>query len=186
MKKIYFRAGLVLTIAASLTLTSCIGSFSLTNKLLTWNKSISNKFVNELVFFAFWILPVYEVCALADIVVLNSIEFWSGDNPVAKGQKVIDGEDGRYLVEWDGSGYTITSENDGSVTYLDFNGEDQSWSVRVNDGEAVEFLTFVDDTHVKMLDGNGDWTLVELSQAGVMAYEDAVKAQLGVNLFASR
>ena len=37
-----------------------------------------SKFVNELVFFAFWILPVYEVSGLADLLVLNSIEFWSG------------------------------------------------------------------------------------------------------------
>ena len=76
--------------------SSCIGSFSLTNKLLAWNKTVGNKFVNELVFFAFWVLPVYEVSALADVLVLNSIEFWSGGNPVAKGTKVI--EDRKSVV----------------------------------------------------------------------------------------
>lgn len=51
--------------------------FSLTNKLLTWNRQVGSKFVNELVFFALWILPVYEVSGLADLLVLNSIEFWA-------------------------------------------------------------------------------------------------------------
>ena len=109
MKKNVLTVALICTICGALTLPSCIGSFTLTNKLLSWNQQIGNKFVNELVFFAFWILPVYEVSGLADIIVLNSIEFWSGSNPVAKGTKVINGNDGKYLVKCDGKGYTIKS-----------------------------------------------------------------------------
>ena len=58
MKKTYLSVALVCLLSASILGSSCIGSFQLTNKLLTWNKQIGNKFVNELVFFAFWILPV--------------------------------------------------------------------------------------------------------------------------------
>lgn len=76
MKKCAIRVAAVIAICSSMMFSSCIGSFQLTNKLLSWNNSIGNKFVNELVFFAFWILPVYEVSGLADILVLNSIEFW--------------------------------------------------------------------------------------------------------------
>ena len=118
--------------------SSCIGSFSLTNKLLAWNKTVGNKFVNELVFFAFWVLPVYEVSALADVLVLNSIEFWSGGNPVAKGTKVIEGQEGRYLVECD------------------------------------SIFTFVDDTHVSLPRPDGSYKTVELSDAGLYAYQQAV------------
>ena len=75
MKKHYLTVGIALTLMASMSLTSCIGSFSLTNKLMSWNNQVGNKFVNELVFFCFWIIPVYEVTALADVLVLNSIEF---------------------------------------------------------------------------------------------------------------
>ena len=75
MNKGISRTCIVLAVVSSLTMSSCIGKFALTNKLLTWNRTIGNKFVNELVFFAFWILPVYEVSALADILVINSIEF---------------------------------------------------------------------------------------------------------------
>ena len=82
------------TLASSVLFSSCIGSFGLTNKLLDWNRNIDSKFVNELVFVAFWIVPVYEISALADILVLNSIEFWSGNNPVADAGtvKTIDGK----------------------------------------------------------------------------------------------
>ncbi len=163
---------LVCTLLCSTTLTSCIGSFSLSNKLLAWNKTVGSKFVNELVFFAFWIVPVYEVSALADIIVLNSIEFWSGSNPVAKGTKAIDTKDGRVLVMCDGKGYTITDQNGKSIR-LDFDADRQEWSTMVN-GERVVFLAFVDDTHVKVPGVKGDMQIIELSQSGVYAYQEAV------------
>ncbi len=171
MKKKYLSVALVIALAGSMLTTSCIGNFALTNKLLAWNKTISNKFVNELVFFAFWIIPVYEVSALADVLVFNTIEFWSGNNPVACGKKVIDGQDGRYLVECDGKGYTITSENDNSVVRLDFDAADDSWSVRVNEGESYKLMTFIDDSQVKMITHDGSMQVVELSQSVVWAYQ---------------
>jgi len=179
MKRKYLTVAVAITIATSLGLSSCIGSFALTNKLLSWNNTVGNKFVNELVFFAFWVLPVYEVAGIADLLVINSIEFWSGDNPVACGTKVIEGNDGRYLVDCDGKGYTITNETDGSVVRLDFDADDQAWSVQLPDGSAYPFLTFVDDTHVKVPGVNpGEYSVVELSEAGVLAYQQAVTAPL--------
>lgn len=172
MKKKYLSVAVVLALAASMLSTSCIGSFALTNKLLTWNRTISNKFVNELVFFAFWIIPVYEVSAFADVVVFNSIEFWSGNNPVAYGKKVIDGQDGKYIVECDKTGYTITSENDGSIVRLDFNDTDRSWSVSANGSESYKLMTFIDDTHVEMIAPDGTMQPVELSHDGVLAYQN--------------
>ena len=91
MKKRYLSVALIAILASSMMFTSCIGSFKLTNKVLTWNKQVGSKFVNELVFVAFWILPVYELSGLADLLVLNSIEFWSGENPVQASTKTIDG-----------------------------------------------------------------------------------------------
>ena len=98
MKKHYVTVALALALTSSMVFTSCIGKFALTNKLLGWNNQLGNKFLNELVFFAFWVIPVYEVTALADVLVLNSIEFWSGSNPIAQGKTMIDGQYGRYLV----------------------------------------------------------------------------------------
>lgn len=178
MKKRYLPVAIALVLTGSIMSTSCIGSFALTNKLLSWNKQVGNKFVNELVFFAFWVIPVYEVSCLADVLVINSIEFWSGDNPVASGKKVIDGKDGRYIVECDGKGYTITSENDKSVVRLDFDKEDQTWSVAVPGGDSYELMTFIDETHVTMPAPDGTRSIVELSDNGLMAYRDMVTANL--------
>ena len=69
-------------LAGSLLFSSCIGSFKLMNGLLSWNRSFDNKLVNELVFVAFCIIPVYGVSILADTLVLNTIEFWSGSKGV--------------------------------------------------------------------------------------------------------
>ena len=120
MKKKSLTLLLATTVASSILFSSCIGSFGLTNKLLTWNRSIDSKFVNELVFIAFWIVPVYEISALADVLVINSIEFWSGSNPVADvgNVKTIDGKDGVYTVETKVDGYHIQKEGDETNWYL--------------------------------------------------------------------
>lgn len=171
MKKTILSMALVCLLGATMITTpSCIGSFSLTNRLLGWNQHVGNKFVNELVFFAFWVLPVYEVSALADVLVLNTIEFWSGTNPMAHGERILDGNDGRYLVRCDGRGYDIESLTDGSTVRLDFDEQEQSWSYVV-DGERTLLFTFVDDTHVNLpVNGGAEYRTVKLSQAGVYAY----------------
>lgn len=169
MRKKHLTVALVLAVAGCFTFTSCIGQFALTNKVLSWNNSVGNKFVNELVFIAFWILPVYEVTSIADLLVLNSIEFWSGSNPIACGTKAIDTENGRYLVECDGKGYDVKNETTGESVRLDFIEDENTWAVNV-DGELHPFMSFVDDNHVKMITPSGDFQTVELSTSGVMAY----------------
>ncbi|NBD07744.1 DUF3332 domain-containing protein [Corallococcus sp. Z5C101001] len=70
--------------------TGCFGSFTLTQKIWQFNKGVSgNKFVQWLVFLVFVIVPVYEIGTLVDALVINSIEFWSGNNPVGS----VQGED---------------------------------------------------------------------------------------------
>ncbi|MDE6120795.1 MAG: DUF3332 domain-containing protein [Muribaculaceae bacterium] len=177
-KTILTVAAVSLLTASMLTTPSCIGSFSLTNRLLGWNQNVGNKFLNELVFFAFWVLPVYEVTCVADLLVLNSIEFWSGTNPMAKGERLIEGNDGKYLVRCDGKGYDIESLSDGSAIRLDFDAEEQSWSYEVN-GERTLLFTFVDDTHVKLpVDGGKEFRTVEISESGLYAYQQMVQPAL--------
>lgn len=177
MKKNSITVGLLIAIAATLPLQSCIGSFGLTNKVLSWNNQVGSKFVNELVFFAFWILPVYEVTALADLLVLNSIEFWSGNNPVEASTKVIDTDQGKYYIACDGKGYSITAPN-GDKMRLDFDVDDQTWSVVTPEGEAFPFMTMVDDSHVKMIDPAGEFQLIELSENGLQAYRAVANATM--------
>ena len=60
--------------------------------------------------------------------------------------------------------------NDQSSVRLDFDIDTKTWSV-LSDGKEYPFMTFVDDTHVKMITPQGDMQLVELSQGGLMAYQ---------------
>lgn len=105
------------TLSGSVLFSSCIGSFGLWNSLKDWNQGVSNKFVNELIFLAFHIVPVYEIAYLADVLVLNSIEFWSGSNPTASiGEvKTVQGENGEYLVKTNENGYTITKKGEDKI-----------------------------------------------------------------------
>lgn len=169
MKKRYFTVAILLAACGSLVFTSCIGKFALTEKVISWNNTVGSKFVNELVFVAFWILPVYEVTAIADLLVINSIEFWSGNNPVACGTRVIDTDQGRYKVVCDGKGYDVICEATGESVRLDFLEDTNTWAVNV-DGQEYPFMTYVDDNHVKMVTPKSDFREVELSTQGVMAY----------------
>lgn len=171
MKKRYLSVALILAACSSLLFTSCIGRFALTDKVLTWNQQIGSKFVNELVFLAFWILPVYEVTSIADLLVINSIEFWSGNNPVQAYTKVVKTDNGNYLVKCDENGYDITNTTTGQKTILAFDKKTNTWSV-VDGDKSVPFMHFIDDKHVEMITPDGSFKTVELSQQGVVAYQE--------------
>ncbi len=77
------RFKLVLVMVAFMTLfTGCFGSMVLTKKMYNWNDGIQNKFGKSVVFWAtvFW---VYPILGFVDWVFLNTIEFWTGSNPLA-------------------------------------------------------------------------------------------------------
>lgn len=174
-KKILIPIALLL--ACSISFQSCIGSFSLTNKVLSWNRNVNNKFVNELVFFVFWVLPVYEVTAVADLLVINSIEFWSGNKPLEANNKTIRTEDGDYRVLANESGYKIISP-DGRELRFEFDEETQTWSFAQNEGEKMDFLKFKGSDHVEILNGNGEFVDVELSREGIDSYKTGVMMPL--------
>lgn len=184
MKKKGLTLLMAATLASSVLFSSCIGSFGLTHKLLDWNRNIDSKFVNELVFVAFWIVPVYEISALADILVLNSIEFWSGNNPVADAGsvKTIEGKEGIYTVETKKDGYHIQKEGEEKAIDLVFNETDKSWSVEA-DGEATKLLKFKDNNEVVMYLPDGKEMNVELNQAGVLAFRQVVE---GYSFYAAK
>lgn len=62
----------------------CTGGFTLTKKLHGFTSSLGNKWLNWLAFLVLVIIPVYGICLLVDALVINSIEFWTGSNPVSQ------------------------------------------------------------------------------------------------------
>lgn len=173
MKKSKFSIAAIV-LSTSLLFSSCIGSFGLHNKLLSWNHEIGNKFVNELVYFAFNIIPIYPVCYITDMLILNSIEFWSGSNPIADVGTIkrVKGENGNYLVETLENGYIITKEGVEGTTQLTHNAETNIWSVEAN-GEQSDFLRINDDNTADLLLPNGDVQSIQLNDEGLqMAKEE--------------
>lgn len=160
----------VCALALAIPMSSCIGSFGLTKKVMTWNNHIGNKFVNELVFIAFWILPVYEVTALADFLVVNSIEFWSGSNPLTASTKIIPTDHGDYLVACDGKGYTVTHKDSGQEMRLEFEEETRTWNL-LTEEETYPLITFIDDSHVALPGMDGSMKVYSTDALGVMAYK---------------
>ena len=151
-----------LTIALLIILLSfnaaCYGPFNLTKKLYDWNGKVGDKFTNELVFFVFIVVPVYQVSLFIDGVVLNSIEFWTGSNPVAMNEGDIDVQ----VVEKDGNSYQITATknkyhiiqlkgtNEGAEAEFLFNPEEEAWYLNMN-GKST-----------KLADMDSDKELIEL------------------------
>lgn len=72
--------------------TGCWGSFSLTGKVYDWNGSFGSKWASWAVFLVFIILPVYGVLLFVDAIVFNTIEFFSGNNPVKRSADLGNGQ----------------------------------------------------------------------------------------------
>ncbi len=171
MKKMK-KVSVVLTLAVALLLSSCIGSFKLTNSVYDWNKSVGDKFVNEVVFLACNIVPVYSVTLLIDGLILNSIEFWSGNNPMT----MKEGHSKHKLVEIDGKTYRLTSEKykmkmedlESSEVMADlvFHPEDNCWymkkgnkyqkliEVNIENGEVISYEVTYPDGSTSMIMSN--------------------------------
>lgn len=179
--KNFKRLAVCAVLGGSLMLSSCIGSFGLWNNLKGWNQGIGNKFVNEIVFFAFHVIPVYEVAYLADILVINSIEFWSGSNPVAEigTIKTVKGENGEYLVRTNEDGYTITKkgEEDKSLDLV-YNKENRTWSAEA-EGQSFELITMNEDGTVTFKQQDGTPVTVNPDLQGVAE----MRAVHGASLF---
>lgn len=166
-------------LSGSLLFSSCVGSFGLFNRLSSWNQSIGNKFVNELVFLACNIIPVYGVAYLADVLVINSIEFWSGSNPMANvgDVKKVKGENGNYLVKTLENGYSITKEGETASMDLIYNKEANTWNVVAN-GESAELLKMNNDGTADLFLPNGESMNVTLDAQGMMAARQATTSNL--------
>lgn len=170
-------------LAGSLLFTSCIGSFKMWNGLKDWNQGVGDKFVNELVFIALHIVPVYEIAYLADLVVLNTIEFWSGSNPMASNEvKEIKGENGEYLVKTNNNGYTITNKDDNQSMDLVYNQETQTWNA-VTDTENIELVKINNNGTVSINMQNGTSMTVMPDMQGVAAARAAIGS---TSFFAAR
>lgn len=116
-KSKYILAALAAAIAAT-SFSGCIGdttngtgdTFVLTKKYYNWNLTVvNNKWGKWGIFIGSCIIPVYQVClGLCDALVLNSIQFWTGSNPMTA--QTVTGSDGvEYQIVKTDTTMTITN-----------------------------------------------------------------------------
>jgi len=81
------RMAIGLLLAAAMFSSGCYGPFYLVRKVHKFNGEVSdNKWIVEVAYLLMTWLPVYGLAGAADAIIFNSIEFWTGDNPLAEGE----------------------------------------------------------------------------------------------------
>ena len=154
-------------LALVVLLSSCTGSFQLTNKVYTFNREIEDKWVEELVFLGLCIIPVYEVSLFLDVVIFNTAEFWTGENPISASKAPgsqesikVDGQealmtympDGRVKIEINDSGFlfertdsgVVATSLDGETLYRAETNPDGTVSVYDDSGELIRTFDSMD------------------------------------------
>jgi hypothetical protein len=175
MKRKFTVMATAVLLSSSILFSSCIGSFSLFNKLLSWNKSVGDKWINELAFVVLCIVPAYEIAWFIDAVVLNSIEFWTGDNPASAEVKVkeLDTENGHFTITTGANGHKIQKDGSDEVVEFRFNKEENSWSLAVED-KVTPLFQFVGEDQAMVYLADGSTMTVGLNQAGLMALRQVI------------
>ena len=75
------KVSIVLSLAAVMFLSACMGQMGVSKKLTGFNlKAVDNRYGRAGTYLL--LSPVYAITAAADLIVFNSIEFWTGKNPI--------------------------------------------------------------------------------------------------------
>jgi hypothetical protein len=124
----------------SVHVSGCFGKFALTRAIWEFNKNVSpNKFVQWLVFLVLVVVPVYGIGTLVDALVINSIEFWTGSNPVLAAEG--GGTQTRVVRLGPGDTLRLSREPGSDVMKVELEREGQAPLVRyfepLEDGMAV-------------------------------------------------
>jgi len=91
ISKVAVKKVAMVAVAASLTttLSACVGSNAVTDKIMQFNlEVVDNRYarggVNIL------LTPVYALTLVVDVIVFNSLEFWTGENPLNGSPHIFD------------------------------------------------------------------------------------------------
>lgn len=145
-------------VLVTFVLTGCFGSFNLTRKVYQFNKSQGDKWVQEIVFIVLVAVPVYGLSTLADAIVFNSVEFWTGKNPVAaNGVKPV-----------------MIAKGESGAAALLFDAPQEKISLQITQGETTKDLTFVSEEAgvvAKDAQGQTQFTAVTNVDGSVSVYD---------------
>ncbi|PMH41133.1 hypothetical protein BCU68_05475 [Vibrio sp. 10N.286.49.B3] len=80
---------IVALLSVVISLSGCVGSMAVTGKLMELNvKAVDNRYARGGL--NFLLAPVYALTTAGDYIIFNSIEFWSGKNPINGSSHIFD------------------------------------------------------------------------------------------------
>jgi len=170
-----FRSLVAVLLAGILAFDAgCYGSMKLTKRLYKWNGSVGDKWANSAVAWVITIIPVYQVGVFIDIVVFNTIEFYTGKNPLAfssskETQKIVQTKGKTYTVVLGNNKVTISETagpDAGQMVSIVYNPDNGTW-VLDGAGKSVVVASFDPSPagSLSLYGANGAVTMRQLSMA---------------------
>ena len=109
----WFRRSIAVAALAAfmpMATAGCFGRFEAVRKVYDFNKEIhTDKWVVWVAFLVMSIVPIYGLAVFVDTIVFNSVEFWTGTNPMVSGTDVLHGPNGELA--------NVTYREDGKIDY---------------------------------------------------------------------
>jgi hypothetical protein len=117
LQPVYRRVCLILLFAVTPLLTvGCYGRFPLTKAVYRFNGDITdNKWIHSIILWIFVILPVYSIAMFGDAIILNLIEFWTGETLEISSYTREDGAEVVLEPSADGNEAVLTITKNGEV-----------------------------------------------------------------------
>lgn len=140
-----WKRSVVAAVLAAWT-AGCIGTGGITGKAREMNlKAVENRWGREGLYLGMQVLWIYRICTVLDLFIFNSIEFWSGTNPINGRTALADVPRSQIekmgFKEIEDARVQRVSENDAKL-YLDFTNGDRMTLDVVRRGEdySVSYL----------------------------------------------
>jgi hypothetical protein len=128
---------------------ACFGQFQLTRKVYSWNTSLDqDKWVRWFAFLLLMLIP-YPLAITIDTLLGNSVEFWTGENPITAGEpRVIHGENGEVV--------TLERRGEDVLDVMVQRGDDVSSFVFVREGRGLSAWDTEGRLLARVMDVNGE------------------------------
>lgn len=139
MKKIKKLVLTLVVVSVLMASAGCYGSFQVTKKVYQWNGKVTNdKWSNSILFFGLAVFQVYTFTLFVDGIVLNTVEFWTGANPLAMNP----GDSDTQIVKSGENTYQVTAtQNKFSITQTQGNQVGKNVELIYNANEMAWYAT---------------------------------------------
>lgn len=160
---------MMIAVLLMVSMFGCYGNMALTKKVWEFNGSLGNKILVNVVFWVASWVGVYPATVFIDVVILNTIEFWTGSNPLAmnEGQQTI------RTAQSDGKVYQITTTKNkiqieqtegpdaGKSIELLYDTTNSSWYL--NDGNESIKVATMEGNILNLIYPNGKTLAIDLA-----------------------